>query len=172
MFLLKILPILSSWPPSLTKSSLWWITWGTTAACHSSTLQLNAFFSDLASPQDLASSSPPTGSATCSRKPPAATSLPLDLCARTPSSSLSATMSISCRFSYLSDQEITFTRAQMNRTMLPVMTGGYASGTSSYTVLQYAQGVKHSELCSRCSLSSIGSLHILQRALCIAQGPK
>ena len=36
-------------------------------------------------------------------------------------------------------------RAQMNRTMLPMMTGHYASGTSSYTVLQYAQGVKHSE---------------------------
>lgn len=34
----------------------------------------------------------------------------------------------------------------MNRTMLPVMTGHYASGTSSYTVLQYAQGMKHSEL--------------------------
>jgi len=36
-----------------------------------------------------------------------------------------------------------YDEAQMNRTMLPVMTGGYASGTSSYTVLQYAQGVKH-----------------------------
>ena len=40
-------------------------------------------------------------------------------------------------------------RAQMNRTMLPVMTGHYASGTSSYTVLQYAQGVKHSEFVSK-----------------------
>ena len=40
-------------------------------------------------------------------------------------------------------------RAQMNRTMLPVMTGQYASGTSSYTVLQYAQGVKHSESVSK-----------------------
>ena len=40
LFLLKILPILSSWPPSLTKSSLWWITWGTTSACHSSTQHL------------------------------------------------------------------------------------------------------------------------------------
>ena len=37
----------------------------------------------------------------------------------------------------------------MNRTMLPVMTGHYASGTSSYTVLQYAQGMKHSELVSK-----------------------
>ena len=40
LFLLKILPILSSWPPSLTKSSLWWITWGTTPACPSSTQSL------------------------------------------------------------------------------------------------------------------------------------
>merc|ERR1712037_658872 len=36
-----------------------------------------------------------------------------------------------------------YDEAQMNRTMLPVMTGHYASGTSSYTVLQYAQGMKH-----------------------------
>ena len=81
-------------------------------------------------------------------------------------------MSISCRFSYLSDQEITFTRAQMNRTMLPVMTGGYASGTSSYTVLQYAQGVKHSELSIIKYWLYAQLLHILQRTLCIAQGPK
>merc|ERR1719341_2734003 len=59
-----------------------------------------------------------------------------------------------------------YDEAQMNRTMLPVMTGQYASGTSSYTVLQYAQGVKHSKFVSknhvttfpqRLSVGSIGA---------------
>ena len=65
--------------------------------------------------------------------------------ARMPSSSLSATMSTFVYWGILVTFNALNIRAQMNRTMLPVMTGQYASGTSSYTVLQYAQGVKHSE---------------------------